>query len=417
MFQIITLFVIGLLGMPLFAVMAASALWSQWQAGISPEAVIIDFYQLAGKPMLQALPLFSFSGYLLAYSGAPRRLLRCSQALLGWMPGSLAIVAVILFSFMTAFTGASGVTIVALGGLMLPGLLAAGYPRSFSFGMVTSGGNLGLLFAPSLPIILYGVVSETSVDKLFRAGIIPGMLVLTVLAGYGIWTGHRAGVPRRPFDWQEIRAALWEIKWEAPLPVLVIGGIYQGAFTVSEAAVVATAYVLAAEVVIYRDIRVRDIGRIARESVILVGGILIILGMTIAVTNHLIDAEVPTRLFKVVRAHIHTRIAFLLLFNLFLLVVGCMIDIYAAIVLIVPLVIPVALGFGINPIHLGIIFLTNLGIGYSTPPVGMNLFIASIRFREPVLNLYRASIPFILLLLLVLLAVTYIPALSLFLTS
>ena len=411
----ILIVVLALLGTPLFAVMGASALTNYWRAEIDLQAVMISFYELTSKPMLHTLPLFAFAGCLLARSRAPSRLVRLSNALLGWMPGGLVVVAILSCSLMTAFTGASGVTIVALGGLLLPALLENRYEPSFSLGTVTAGGSLGLLFAPSLPIILYGVVSGTDVGHLFRAGVLPGMLVVVMLCSYGMWRGWRAGVPRQSFSWQEVWGALWGARWEAPLPIVMIAGIYSGMFAISEAAVIAAAYVLIAEVCLYRDIRLSDLGKVARESVVLTGGILIILGLAMAVTGYLIDAEVPQRFFELFAGRMTGRVMFLVVLNVFLLLVGCMIDIYAAIVLIVPLILPIAIEFDIHPVHLGIVFLANLGIGYITPPVGLNLFIASIRFKKPVLSLYVACLPFFFLLLLALLLITYVPQISLLL--
>ena len=407
--------IFALIGVPLFAVMAFSALVSHWQAGIDLQAVIISFYQLTELPVLSSLPLFAFSGYLLARSGAPDRLLRISNALVGWLPGGLAIVAIWVCSLVTALTGASGVTIIALGGLLLPALLKNQYSEKFSLGLITTGGSLGLLFPPSLPVILYGVVSEAPIGDLFIAGIIPGLLILTFLSVYAGLRGVKDRIPRSSFSARELFSALRAGIWEVPLPICVIAGIYSGTLTVDEAAVMATAYVLVVEVLIYRDVKPRQLGAIARDSTVLVGGILIILGMTMAVTNYIIDAEVPQQLFEQIRAHMDSKYAFLLSLNLFLLLVGCMIDIYAAIALIVPLMIPIAVEYDVNMVHLGIIFLTNMAIGYATPPVGMNLFIASVRLNKPVLKLYVASIPFILVLLVALGLITYIPALSLFL--
>ncbi len=407
--------IFALIGVPLFAVMAFSALVSHWQAGIDLQAIIISFYQLTELPVLSSLPLFAFSGYLLARSGAPDRLLRISNALVGWLPGGLAIVAIWVCSLVTALTGASGVTIIALGGLLLPALLKNQYSEKFSLGLITTGGSLGLLFPPSLPVILYGVVSEAPIGDLFIAGIIPGLIILTFLSVYAGLRGVKDRIPRNSFSARELFSALRAGIWEVPLPICVIAGIYSGILTVDEAAVMATAYILIVEVLICRDIKLKQLGTIARESTVLVGGILVILGMTMAVTNYIIDAEVPQQLFEQIREHMDSKFAFLLSLNLFLLLVGCMIDIYAAIALIVPLMIPIAAEYGVNTVHLGIIFLTNLAIGYATPPVGMNLFIASVRLKKPVLKLYLASIPFILVLLVALGLITYIPALSLFL--
>ncbi len=409
--------ILALVGVPLFAVMGLASIISHKQADIDLLAIIISFYELSTTPLLQALPLFAFGGYMLAHSRAPDRLMRLSNAVLGWLPGGLAIVAVIAASILTALTGASGVTIVALGGLLLPVLQQQRYEEKFSLGVITTGGSLGLLFAPSLPIILYGVVSQTNTEHLFRGGFLPGCMIIIALSLYCCFRGWRDNVPRRDFDWGELWRSLWAAKWELPLPVIIVVGIYRGFFAISEAAVVATAYILLVEIVITRDIRLRQVGRIARESMGLIGGILIILGITMAVNNVIIDAEVPEKIFERISPYMVNKYAFLVALNAFLLVVGCMIDIYAAIVLVVPLIYPIAMAFGINDVHLGIIFLTNLGIGYATPPVGINLFIASIRFNQPVLKLYWACIPFILLLLVLLGIITFVPKLTLLLVA
>jgi C4-dicarboxylate transporter DctM subunit len=406
---------LALAGMPLFAVTILVAILSHRQAEIDLQAIIISFNRLTETPFLSSLPLFGFSGYLLARSRAPHRLLRISNAVLGWLPGGLAIVAIWLCSLVTALTGASGVTIVALGGLLLPALLDNRYPERFSLGITTVGGSLGLLFPPSLPVILYCVVSGTAIEDLFLAAALPGLLILLLLSGYAMFRGQREGVPRKPFSASELLQALREGLWEVLLPIGIVAGIYGGWLTVTEAAVTATTYVLIIEVVVYRDIRLSQLGAIARETMVLVGGILIILGMTMAVTNYVIDAEVPQLLFEEIHPYMASKYTFLVCLNLFLLFVGCMIDIYAAIALIVPLIVPIAAQYGVHPVHLGIIFLTNMGIGYVTPPVGLNLFIASVRFKRPVLTLYWSTLPFTLLLLVALAIVTYFPALSLFL--
>jgi len=400
---------------PLFVVMVVSAVLLSVALGqdeVPFGSIVISINSLAKMQLLEALPLFAFGGYLLAYSGAPNRLVRLSNAVLGGLPGGLAIVAIVGCTFLTALTGASGVTIVALGGLLLPAMLKHGYPENFSLGTITAGGSLGVLFAPSLPIILYGVVSGVSTDDLFKAGLIPGLLIIATLSVYAAVRGIQCKVPRQAFSWRELGGALWEAKWEIPLPIFLIIGIYRGVFVVSEAAVIAAAYIFIVEVIIQRDIKWGRIGAIARESMVLIGGILIILGTTLAVNNAIIDAEIPKEMFARIKPYMESKITFLICLNVFLLIVGCMIDIYAAVVLIVPLILPIAAHYGIHPVHLGIIFLTNLGIGYATPPVGMNLFIATVRFNKPILKLYWACIPFILLLLVMLAVITYCPALS-----
>ncbi len=412
------LLLVALLGAPLFAVIMASALLGFHFAEIELSVVAIEFYRLAEMPVLLAIPLFTFAGYLLSESRAPRRLVRITRALLGWMPGGLAVVALVACAFFTAFTGASGVTIVALGALLYPALREAGFRDNFNLGLITTSGSLGVLFAPSLPLILYAVIAQqlavgtpVSVDEMFLAGILPGLLMLAVLAAWSLWINR--GQPLIPFDAGEAWAALREAKWEIPLPFLVLGGIYSGYFAVSEAAAVTALYVLVVEVFIYREVGLRQLPRVMRESMVLVGAILVILGASLASTNYLIDAEVPTRLFETIKSYISDPLTFLILLNVFLLVLGTMLDIFSALVIMVPLLLPIALGYGIDPVHLGIIFLANMQIGYFTPPVGMNLFIASYRFKKPVMQLYRATLPFFFLLLITVLVITYWPALSL----
>ncbi len=404
---------LAIIGTPLFAVMGGSAMLHYWNADISLQAVPIEFFQLASKPVLKALLLFAFAGCMLGCSNAPKRLLRISNSLLGWLPGGLAIVAIVSCALLTSFTGASGITIVALGGLLLPALLKNNYSRKFSLGTITASGSLGLLFPPSLPVILYGVISGVNIDHLFIAGILPGILLIVILSSYALWKGHNRHIIRQNFTSREVFHSLWAAKYEIPLPLLVIGGIYSGMFAVSEAAVIAAAYVLIVEMFITREVKISNLGKISRESVMLTGGILIILGMALAVTNCMIDQEIPEKVFELASRYMTNKYAFLAVLNIFLLIVGCMIDIYAATVLIVPLILPIADEFGIHPVHLGIIFLVNLGVGYVTPPVGLNLFIASICFRESILKLYWAALPFVILLLIALMAITYIPQLSL----
>ncbi len=414
----ILLIVLALLGTPLFVIIAATALLGFHRSGIDLAAVPIEFYRLAEMPVLLAIPLFTFAGYLLSETGAPSRLVRVTHALLGWMHGGLAVVALLVCALFTAFTGASGVTIVAMGALLYPALKQAGYRDNFSLGLVTTSGSLGLLFAPSLPLILYGVIvaqlgigPAVTVDDLFLAGVLPGLLMLVLLSGYSMWQSR--GAPLHAFSRAEALAALREVAWELPLPFVVLGGIYGGYFAISEAAAITVIYVLVVEVLILREVRLRALPRIMRESMVLVGGILVILGVSLASTNYLIDAEVPAHLFAAVSAHITNKLTFLLLLNVFLLVLGTMLDIFSALVIMVPLLIPLALGYGIDPLHLGIIFLANMQIGYFTPPVGMNLFIASYRFKKPIMEIYRATLPFFALLLIAVLIITYWPALSL----
>ncbi|HEY0721075.1 MAG TPA: TRAP transporter large permease [Gammaproteobacteria bacterium] len=422
MIATVLLLIMALLGAPLFVVIAALAMVGFMSTEVDLSVMAIEFYRLAEMPILLAIPLFTFAGYVMSESGAPQRLVRVTQALLGWMPGGLAIVSLVACAIFTAFTGASGVTIVALGALLYPALQQAGYHERFNLGLITTSGSLGLLFAPSLPLILYGVMVQQlgvgrsiTIDELFLAGVLPGLLMVLLLSSWGIWT-HRK-VKLQQFSWQELRAASWQAKWELPLPVIVLGGIYSGYFAVSEAAAVTVLYVLATSVFIYREIPLRRLPKIMHDSMMMVGAILLILGVSLASTNYLIDTEVPNKLFEMIRANISDKLTFLVLLNLFLLVLGTMLDIFSALVIMVPLLLPIAIGYGIDPVHLGIIFLANMQIGYFTPPVGMNLFIASYRFGKPVMELYRATIPFFVLLLFSVLVITYWPALSLWLPS
>lgn len=406
--------VLALLGTPLFIVIAAIALLSFYLEGFDLTVVFIEMYRIAETPTLSAIPLFAFTGFVLAESGAANRLVRFSQALFGWLPGGLAIMALLICAIFTAFTGASGMTIVALGGLLYPALIKDRYPEGFSLGLLTTSGSLGLLFPPSLPLIIYGIVSETPIDQLFLAGIIPGSLLVGALALYSWHQGRMYSQPQPPASLADIAHIVRQSIWELLLPVVIIGGIFGGIIAVSEAAALSALYVLIVEMAIHREIHFRQLPKIIRDSMVLVGGILIILAAAMAYTNYLIDAEIPTQLLAFIQGHISSPWVFLIALNLFLLAVGCMVDMFSALIVVVPLILPIAHAYGVHPVHLGIIFLTNLEIGYSTPPVGINLFIASMRFDKPVLQLYRASLPFLLILMISLLVITYIPSLSLF---
>ena len=407
------LVLLALLGAPLFTIIAASAMWGFSQEGIDLQAIAIEFFGIGEIPMLIAIPLFTFAGYLLSESGAPKRLVRVTTTLMGWMPAGLAIVSLAACAFFTAFTGASGVTIIALGALLLPALHEAGYPERFSMGLVTTAGSLGLLFAPSLPLILYGVVAEISIDSLFLAGVLPGLLMLVLLSGYSVWKNRAIRVPLADFSWREVRAALWQAKWEIPLPIVVLGGIYSGYFAISEAAAVTAIYVLIVDVFILREIPLGKLPRIIRESMVLVGGILLILGMSLASTNYMIDAGVPQKLLAMIGGLVEGQWSFIVLLLLFLLALGAILDIFSAIVLVVPLILPVAIQFGVDPVHLGIIFLATMQLGYITPPVGLNLFIASYRFERPVVSVYLDTLPFFFILLVSVLIIAFWPWLSL----
>ena len=405
----------ALLGAPVFAVMSAFALSAFYFADIELSAVAVEIYRLASAPTILTIPLFTFAGYILAESKAPVRLLRLCNAFLGWMPGGVAIVCLFICAFFTAFTGASGVTIIALGGLLYPILIQEGYSERFSLGLITTCGSLGLLFPPSLPIILYGIIAKVDIDQLFLAGVIPGLILMFILAVYSIFSSRKNPKKKHEFSIQEMKASLWEARFELPLPVIVLGGIYGGFLTATEASAISAAYVLVVNCFITKDLSVtKDLPKVIVDSLTLVGAILLILCCALGLTNYLVDEEIPMKILEAMRTFITDKYLFLLVLNIFLLVVGCLMDIFSAIIVVVPLILPIAEQFGVNPLHLAIVFLTNLEIGYITPPVGINLFISSFRFNRPVLELYKVSIPFLILMLGALIIITYIPWLTLF---
>lgn len=415
---LLVLVALALLGAPLFAVIAGGAFLGIWATAGKGEfadlaqSLPIELHgRMADSPLFTTLPLFTFAGFLLAESKTPLRLIAATRALLGWMPGGVAIVTVTACAFFTAFTGATGVTIIALGGLLFPFLRDNRYPERFNLGLLTTCGSLGLLFPPSLPIILYGLIAGVDIDRLFRGGILPGCFLMLVLVSYSIWQG-RGRTVHIPFDLREVGRTFRAAAWEIPIPFIILIGIYGGFFTASEAAAVTAFYVLVVETLVYRDIRLRDLPSLIRRSMMLIGAVLVILAAALGFTNYLIDQEVPAHILEYMKHHITSPYLFLLILNLFLLIVGCLMDIFSAILVVVPLILPIARKFGVDDVHLGIVFLANLEIGYITPPVGMNLFLASLRFGRRVMDLYRASFPFLILLLLALAVITYVPWLS-----
>ncbi len=416
-FVLIILFILfALFRTPLFAVISAIAILSFLSIQTDLSAVIIEMVRLANTSTLIAIPLFTFAGYILAESNTPKRLINLTQALLGWLPGGLAIVVLVSCAIFTAFTGASGITIVAIGGLVFPALIKGNYTEKFSLGLVTTSGSLGLLFPPSLPLILYGLVAQVDIDKLFIAGIIPGILLILILSIYSVTKNYKINIQIQKFSLSNLWRATLDAIWEIPLPFIIIGGIYSGIFTVIEASAITAVYVLIVEFFIYKDLSIKkDLFKIMKESMVLVGAILIILASALGLTSYLIDAQIPMKIFEFIQKYISSKYAFLLLLNLFLLIVGMLMDIFSAIIVVVPIITPIALKFGVDPIHLGIIFLTNLEIGYLTPPVGLNLFISSFRFEKPIIKIYSSALPFILMLFIALLLITYIPDISLFL--
>ena len=415
---LLLLVVIALLGAPLFAVFGAFVLFAFAAIHVDTSVIIISLYQIADTPLLVAIPLFVFAGYILAESKAPQRLVALSQAFLGWMRGGLAIVTLVACAFFTSFTGASGVTIIALGGILYPILLKEKYPEKFSMGLVTASGSIGLLFPPSLPVILYGIVAKVSIDKLFIAGVIPGVLFILVLSFYSVRTGITQKIPKVPFSWRNVASACRAAAWEIPLPFVVIGGIYGGYFTATEAAAVTAFYVFVVEVFIYRDLHIfRDVPRVIKQSMVLVGAELAVLGLAFALTNYFVDQQIPQKLLQMVQSTITSQTKFLLVLNGFLLVVGMTMEMFPAILVVVPLILPIAREFHVNELHLGIIFLTNMEVAYLTPPFGLNLFLSSLRFNRRVFSIARSVLIFILLEFIALLLITYVPELSLWLVN
>lgn len=411
----VVLLLLAVFGAPLFTIIVGSAILGYVSEDMNLVGVINKIIGISDLPFLSAIPLFTFAGYVLSESDAPKRLVRLTRALLGWMSGGLALVALATCAFFTAFTGASGVTIIALGAILYPALKQDGYPDKFNLGLVTSAGSLGLLFAPSLPLILYGVIANVSIDGLFRAGILPGVLMLLMLSGYSVWVSRRNRQALRPFSFGELAGALRESIWELPLPVVVLGGIYSGFFAVSEAAAVTALYVLIVEVLILKEIKLSKLPQVMRDSMLLVGGILIILGVSLASTDYMIAADIPQQLLAYMSDFVSNPTSFLLLLLVFLLILGAILDIFSAIVLVVPLILPIAAQYGINEVHLGIVFLAAMQLGYLTPPVGLNLFIASYRFDKPIMEVYSATFPFLLILTLSVAVITFWPELSLWL--
>lgn len=426
MYIVIGLVLLAMIGAPLFAVFGAASIslfLSMPEGTWASVAIDVFSAKFAESPSLMMIPLFTFAGYMLAEANTPQRLVRVSRAWLGWMPGSMAIVCLGASAFFTTFTGGSGITIVAVGGLLLPALVSEKYPEKFSLGLVTTGGSLGLLFPPSVPLIMYGIVASMAgtgliMNKVLVAGIVPGMVVVAVLAVYGMYIGLQTDVVRTKFDIKEAGLSLWEIKWEFIIPIFLIGGLIFGLFRIHEASAFTAVYVLFIEVFVYRDIRIRkDLPRIIIESMTMVGAILAILSTAIGFTGWMIQAQIPDVLVTWMEQMIHSKWAFLLVLNLFLLVVGMLMDIFTAIMVVVPLIMPLADAYGVDPYHLAIIFLLNLEIGYLTPPLGINLFISSIRFTRPVTYVYRTVLPFIGILIIALVIVTYVPSLTLWLVD
>lgn len=389
---------------------------------LSVQTLLIEMNRMTAMPVLVALPLFTFVGTLLTETGAPRRVMNLMQAIMGWLPGGLAIAALCSCAFFTALTGASGVTIVALGSVLYPVLLQRNYNEKFTLGLLTTSGSRGLLFPPSLPIILYGVVAQIDIALIFRSALVPGILAIVVLSIYAML--HQtltAGATRNqrgaePASWEMIWRTFREAAWDLPIIVIIVIGVYGGYVTIAEVSAVVLVYVVVVSCFILKEVHFfRQLPAIIVESTLLSGAIIVILGFSLGFTGYLVDEQIPSRILDFLTGLTENRILFLAGLNVFLLVVGCIMDIFSAIIIVVPIMVPIALTYGVDPFHLCVIFLVNLEIGYSTPPIGMNLFIASLKFGKPVTMLYRAALPYLVLMLLVMLLITYVPAISLFL--
>ena len=408
----------AVLGAPIFVLLGGAAVllfWNDW--GVLA-AIPVETYRIVVHPMLPTIPLFTLAGFFLAESGASQRLIRFFRAWFGWIPGGTPVVTVLICAFFTSFTGGSGVTILALGGLLFPMLLRENYSGRFSTGLLTASGSLGLLFPPSLPVILYGIRSQTPINELFMAGILPGIVLITLVALWSVRQGLVQRVPRPPFSIKEAWESFNAAKWEVIIPGIILVGIFGGLVTIVEAAAVTAVYTFIIEVFVYRDLKLsKDIVPTMVQGATLIGGVLIIMGAAMGLTSYLVDAQVPSRALHWVQAHIDSKLVFLLALNGALLLVGALMDIFSAIIVVVPIIVPMGLAYGVDPAHLGIIFLVNLELGYLTPPVGMNLFLSSYRFKMPLPHVYRAVVPYLIILAIGVLIITYIPWITLFIPS
>ena len=415
---LVVLLIATVAGAPVFVTLGGAAMILFWGGGSPIASIPLDHYRLVTNPTLPAIPLFTLAGYFLAEGGASKRLVRVFQALVGSVRGGPAIVTALVCAFFTSFTGGSGVTILALGGLLMPVLLAARYSERSALGLLTSAGSLGLLFPPCLPLILYAIIAKVPIKEMFWGGALPGVLLVLATMMWGVRQAPKGEGKRTPFQLAEAGRAVWDAKWELLIPVVALVGLLGGYATPVEASALTAFYAFVVETFVYRDLKLtREVPRVMTESGLLVGGILLILGVALGFTNYLIDAQVSTRAVEWATGAIHQPWVFLLLLNLFLLIVGCLMDIYSAIVVVVPLIVPLGQAFGIDPVHLGIIFLANLELGYLTPPVGMNLFIASYRFGKPMSEVSRSVLPMLAVLFIGVLFITYVPVLTLWLPN
>ena len=413
--KVVSVIALVAFGLPIFIVLATLSILfflsdpTDWATNFDLMSTISDSaYRIVVSPTLAAIPIFTLAGYILAESNISKRLLNFFKASLGWLPGSTVLIVVLLCAFFTALTGGSGVTILALGAILYPILIEDGYSEIFSLGLITTAGSLGLLFPPSLPAIIYSVTAGINPIELFKSGLIPGLFLLFIIVCYGIYHKPK-NQTRVKFNIQDLKKSFFDAKWEIAIPILIIYGLFSGLATLVECAALLVWYVVFVEVYIYKDIKFKDIPKIVIDCATLVGGVLIILGFAMGFTGYLVDAQVPLKILQFVKVSIDSPIVFLLALNILLLIAGCIMDVFSAIIVIVPLIAPLAMHFGIDPIHLGIIFIANLELGYITPPVGMNLFLASYRFKKDMPTIYAATMPYFFIRLIGVLIITYIP--------
>ncbi len=398
-----------LVGSPVFIAMAGTAMLLFWKDGTPIASVPAETFRLVSSATLPAIPLLTIAGYVLAEGGSARRLVKAYKGFFGWLPGGVAVMATVVCAIFTTFTGGSGVTILAVGGILLPMLLEEKYPEGFSLGLVTASGSLGLLFPPSLPVILYAVVAQVPVERLFLGGLVPGLLMIGMVAAYGMYMGIKHKVARQQFKPKDAVVGLWEAKWDLGLPTIVVGAVVSGYATVVEAAALGCAYALVVEMVIFRTIHPwRDLPRVLATASTLVGSVVILLGVAMGLSSWLVDAEIPTAMLEWTTTHIKSPWLFLLALNVGLLMLGSVLEIYAAIVVLAPLIAPIGVAYGIDPIHLGIVFLANLELGFLFPPMGLNLFLSSSRFQKPLPYLYARTLPFLIILAVGVLLITYL---------
>ena len=416
-FAIILLFG-ALAGAPLFCIVGGATMYIyHFISNVSISSAIIEMCRLANAPGIMAIVLFVLAGYVLVESKASTRLVNLSNAFLGWLPGGAVIITVMACSIFTAMTGASGITIIAIGALMLPFLIKEGYSEEFSLGLISATGNIGLLFVPSLAIILYGMVAQVDITQLFIAATIPGLFLCLIVSVYGMIYAKIKKIPTIPFSFKKLKKALWDSKWEIPLPFVIVGGIYGGLITVGEAASLTAVYVIITECLIYREIKIMRLMSIFWESTIMTGAILCILAAAMGLTNAFVDLHTAENIMLFLQTHMHSKYAFLFGLNVFLLIVGCFLEIFSAVIVVAPLIIPAALSYGIDPVHMGVIFLTNMQVSYMFPPVGLNLLLTSLRFKVPIVKLYKYVLPFLIMMTIALFIITYVPQLSLWLAD